>query len=528
MDIAGKGKAILPLPMSDDEKFYDALEDIPSGHFTNNRHRSSLHPLSGLASPRRSLTTTEDSSTPSIEAARSEQAEEGSTCDEKRLVKAAVKPHEKASVVFKDLYFIQELKDSRPPFTESPRRSTCTEALPECPISKTFVPADSTDTGGGAGAVYALAFSRDGHYVAAGGQDRLVRIWKLVVQSILDDPHADTRRAPIFHDTPLRLVGHEADILDLSWSRPSSNFLLSSSMDHSVRLWHPSRSECLAVFRHLDFVTGIAFHPRDDRLFLSGSLDRRLRLWSIESRKVLSWHELGPANLITAVSFNSNGKVAIAGTSNAQLVFFDCTKGLQYHSQIAVCSRRGKNRLGSKISGIETMVGKFGDERILVTSNDSRLRVYALRDKRLFCKYAGGFTNAASQIRGSFSEEGDYIVAASEDGSVCLYESAAAKQKSLFASNERIGTYEHFTAFHMPCTTACFAPACVRNLLISCLMRPSATRCGGPEDETFASGQIIAAADLSGRIRVWENNARLPAWLDRRSASWDNLLDARY
>lgn len=513
--------------MSEDEKFYDALEDIPPRHFNSNRQRSSLHPLSGLVSPRRSLATTEDASTQSIDGARSEQAEQSIICDEKRLIKAAVKPHEKAGVIFKDLYIIQELKDTDPLFIEPPSRSSsCTEALPECQTSKSFITVDNADTGGSSGAIYALAFSRDGHYLAAGGQDKTVRIWKLVVQSILDDPNVDTRQAPIFQDKALRLVGHEADILDLSWSRPSSNFLLSSSMDRSVRLWHPSRSVCLAVFRHLDFVTGVAFHPRDDRFFLSGSLDRRLRLWSIESRKVLSWHELGPGNLITAVSFNSNGKVAIAGTSNAQLVFFDCTKGLQYHSQIAVCSRRGKNRLGSKISGIEAMVGKFGDERILVTSNDSRLRMYTLRDKGLFCKYAGGFTNATSQIRGSFSEEGDYIVTASEDGSVCLHESVTTKRKSFFGSNERISAYEQFTAFHMPCTVACFAPTCVRNLLISCLMRPSATLCGSPDDETFASGQILAAADMSGRIRVWENNARLPAWLDRRSASWDNLLDA--
>lgn len=39
-------------------------------------------------------------------------------------------------------------------------------------------------------------------------------------------------------------------------------FLLSSSMDKTVRLWHISRRECLCCFQHIDFVTAIAFHPR--------------------------------------------------------------------------------------------------------------------------------------------------------------------------------------------------------------------------------------------------------------------------
>lgn len=65
--------------------------------------------------------------------------------------------------------------------------------------------------------------------------------------------------------------GHKADILDVAWSK--NHFLLSSSMDKTVLLWHVSRVECLCIFRHVDFVTTIQFHPRDDRYFLSGSLD---------------------------------------------------------------------------------------------------------------------------------------------------------------------------------------------------------------------------------------------------------------
>ena len=43
---------------------------------------------------------------------------------------------------------------------------------------------------------------------------------------------------------------------------------------------------------------------QDDRYFLSGSLDGKLRLWNIPDKKVALWNELdGQAKLITAANF---------------------------------------------------------------------------------------------------------------------------------------------------------------------------------------------------------------------------------
>lgn len=38
-------------------------------------------------------------------------------------------------------------------------------------------------------------------------------------------------------------------------------------------------------------MTAIVFHPRDDRYFLSGSLDGKLRLWNIPDKKVSSLYD---------------------------------------------------------------------------------------------------------------------------------------------------------------------------------------------------------------------------------------------
>ena len=94
-------------------------------------------------------------------------------------------------------------------------------------------------------------------------------------------------------------------------------------MDKTVRLWHISRRECLCCFQHIDFVTAICFHPRNDQFFLSGSLDGKLRLWNIPDKKVALWNEVeGSAKLITTANFIQNGKFAVVGTYDGRCIFY--------------------------------------------------------------------------------------------------------------------------------------------------------------------------------------------------------------
>ena len=192
-------------------------------------------------------------------------------------------------------------------------------------------------------------------------------------------------------------------------------------MDKTVRLWHISREECLCCFKHSDFVTSIQFHPKDDRFFLAGSLDSKLRLWSIPDKSVAYWNSL--PEFITAVAFTPDGTIAIAGCLNGLCLFFD-TEGLKYQTQIHVRSAHGKNAKGSKVTGIQTLncpaEDPAGDIRLLITSNDSRVRVYKFRDKGLELKLKGN-ENSSSQIHASFSDDGAYIICGSEDCKIYVW-----------------------------------------------------------------------------------------------------------
>lgn len=247
-------------------------------------------------------------------------------------------------------------------------------------------------------------------------------------------------------------TGHTSDLLDVSWSK--NYFILSSSMDKTVRLWHISRRECLCCFQHIDFVTAIAFHPRDDRYFLSGSLDGKLRLWNIPDKKVALWNEVdGQTKLITAANFCENGKFAVVGSYDGRCLFYT-TDQLKYHTQIHVRSTRGKNSTGRKISGIEPLPG---EDKILVTSNDSRIRLYDLRDLNLSCKYKG-YVNASSQIKASFSHDGKYIISGSENQCIYIWKTHHDYAKLSSVRRDRNDFWEGIKAHNATVTCSIFAP----------------------------------------------------------------------
>ncbi|CCH59713.1 hypothetical protein TBLA_0B08980 [Henningerozyma blattae CBS 6284] len=121
--------------------------------------------------------------------------------------------------------------------------------------------------------------------------------------------------APVFHPLPFKIYSeHLRDILDSDWSK--NNFLLSASMDKTVKIWHMNRSNSLKTFKHPDFVTSVKFCPNDDRFFISGCLDHVVRFWSIIENEVT--FQFNAQDLITsiAISPDKDGKLTIISTFN--------------------------------------------------------------------------------------------------------------------------------------------------------------------------------------------------------------------
>ncbi|CAI5456220.1 unnamed protein product [Caenorhabditis angaria] len=414
------------------------------------------------------------------------------------------------------------------------------------------------------GAVWCIKFSICGRLMATAGQDSILRVW--VVRShlkyfsemrdkysanvdITTDPmnamdNIDQFRPPssmdsavnsdslsgedsnnLFCSKPFALLkGHTADILDLSWSK--NYFILSSGMDRTVKLWHLSRNECLCCFQHIDFVTCVAFLPKDDRYFLSGSLDGKLRLWHIPDKKVAVWNEV-QVKFITAITFVKNGKFAVVGTYNGRCYFYT-TDQLKYHTVVDVRSTRGKNAKGHKVTGLAV----HGD-KLLVTSNDSRIRMYDIRDKALTCKFRG-VQNDHSQIRAAFSPDGRHIICGSEDKFVYLWRSCDMPS-SLSVRKDRNSMWERVRTHNAAVSVAVFAPR--PQVFFSMLDKRDKKNKSEhldfehiPQSDSITSngnitvaGHAIVSADLQGVIKVMINRPKqckvAPAGFSKTSRS---------
>ncbi|KAJ3214871.1 hypothetical protein HDU67_001136 [Dinochytrium kinnereticum] len=313
------------------------------------------------------------------------------------------------------------------------------------------------------GGVVVLKFSRSGRYLAATEGDAVLKLWifdsdkkrkEFLGKSRAEDPDSissgfNSSRDLIPRRPDRILKGHIQPILDISWSK--NDFILTSSLDSTVRLWHASTTECLAIFNHSSPVFSVSFHPSDDRFFISG--DSRLRLWSVVEKKVLNWVDIPRSkgvvtntnNLtrdkdaaystiegkvaslhtshITAVGFNRDGSLVIAGTVDGELYFYE-TEGLRYNTQVEITISRTRSSKGPRIVGIFAAPSPKSEDRILVTANDSNLRLYNLRDKSLIRKYRGPEVRS-SFTKASFSETGHFIICGSENRRVYLVNTEA-------------------------------------------------------------------------------------------------------
>jgi WD40 repeat protein len=155
--------------------------------------------------------------------------------------------------------------------------------------------------------VTSVAFSPDGHSLAAGSKDNTVRVWNL------SEPNAG----------PIILRGHDQAITSVAFGS-DGHTIASGSEDKTVRLWnlHQPDADPVVLSGHEDKVRSVAFSP-DGQTLASSSNDQTVRLWALRHpdvvpiilRAVLA----SPVDGLSSVAFSSNGQSLATGSDDGTI-----------------------------------------------------------------------------------------------------------------------------------------------------------------------------------------------------------------
>ncbi|KAK6287352.1 hypothetical protein POUND7_013531 [Theobroma cacao] len=289
------------------------------------------------------------------------------------------------------------------------------------------------------GFIWTMKFSPDGQYLASGGEDGVVRIWHVTstdaprkpfmaegnLDRKIDKGKSGFGRKKSIHslviipnkifqieESPMQeFHGHTSDVLDLAWS--TTNLLVSSSIDKTVRLWQVGCDQCLNVFHHNNYVTCIQFNPIDDNYFISGSIDGKVRIWGVSEKRVVDWVDV--RDIITAICYRPDGKEFVVGSITGTCHFFEAS-GSHVNLEVEMHIHGRKKTSGNKITSIQ--FSQDEPHKVMITSEDSKVRIFDGVD--MVCKFKG-LPKSGSQMSASFTSTGKHIISVGEDCHVYVW-----------------------------------------------------------------------------------------------------------
>lgn len=251
------------------------------------------------------------------------------------------------------------------------------------------------------GPINALTFSSlGGTYVLTGSSDRQIHL------SRTEPPPTSSRsETPLTSATPIqKYAAHGYPILDISCSADNQTFA-SVGGDRSVFLWDVQAASTIRRFGgtqqgHSGRINAVSFAGVGDSVLVSGSDDRSVRLWDLNSRNanpIMVFEEAGDS--VSAVLVRE--EEVITGSVDGVVRSYDVRMGL--------CT---EDTMPAAVTSLQIT----GDgQALLVGSLDSKIRLIDRKDGACLRALGGsGFVNEELRIKSCFGHGETTVISGSE------------------------------------------------------------------------------------------------------------------